>query len=160
MANKKETAKAEETKKSPVESVNEENIVDQLREKNLQKDATVQAALDEIEKEKDEKKKREAKSAILKFEYKNLRALLQLRRRRQEDKATKAYLSTTKEIKDDYLAGKLTKVEADKKSDEAEANLRKEMDKIDNETADNVRELRQAYPNYYCWDWDRFQSHR
>lgn len=152
MAEKKKNAE----QKPATESVEltAENIMDTVKAKNLQNESTVKAALDEIEKETDEKKKREAKHAILKCQYRNAKALISLRQRRAEEKVTKEHLTDTKTVLDEFLGGKLTPIEMEKKSQEIDKKEREAMNKISNEFNDNIRELRNAYPGHWCWEWD------
>lgn len=145
-----ETKAAVETKKTT-----EENVMDDLREMNLQNEKSVEAAMADLDKETDEKKKEEAKCAIRKHQYKNARALLELRRRRGEDKVTKEYLNDTKETLDQFLAGKLTRTEADEKDKNDEKKKNEGMRKVSDEYNKGIRELKNAYTEYYCYDWDR-----
>lgn len=155
----KEAKKAAPATQEKKGNSTEETVVDDIKNMNKQTESTVQAALDEIEKEKDEKKKEEAKRTIKRCEYKNKRALLDLRRRRAEDRATKEYLEATKETLDQYLGGKLTAIEANEKDQEDVKKMNDEFNKIDREYNKNVSELREAYPGYWSYDWDnRFRG--
>ena len=82
---------AKETKKAAGNevAVTEENVLDQIKNGNLMKEANVKAAIDEIEKQKDEKQKNEAMNMICTAKYSNSKALLELRARRREEKNTK-----------------------------------------------------------------------
>ena len=73
-----------EQKPAKAQETTVDNVVEQLRAKNLQSSTSVQAALEKMQKETEEKKRDEAIRAIKKFEYKNFRALLELRKRRAE----------------------------------------------------------------------------
>lgn len=151
MANKKETA----AKAAPATEVTADNIMDVIRAKNLMTDTALEAAVEQIAKDNDEDKKREAMHTIKRYEYKNARALIELRKRRAEDKITKEYLTKTKEVKDNFLSGKNTRVECDKMEREAEEAKRKAFQEMEKQYNDNVRELREAYPSYYSYEWDR-----
>ena len=153
--NKKAAQAAQAAPAATVNTVNEENIVDQIRNKNLQSSETVQAAMEELKKEKDAQKKREAMHAIKKHEYKNLRALLELRKRRAEDKATKEYLSATKETLDKFLAGELTPTEADEKDKKDTESKQKAFGEIDKDFSKQIKELQDCYPGYWSYTWDR-----
>lgn len=150
MAKEKKTA-AKPAQKSPA---TEENVMDDIKEMNTQTEESVAAAIAEIEKERDEKKKREAMNAIKKHEYKNKRALIELRKRRAEDKATKEHLAATKETLDNFLAGKLTAVEADEKDKKDEKTKSDAFREIEKKYSTNIRELRDAYPGYWSYEWD------
>lgn len=143
-----------EQKPAKAQETTVDNVVEQLRAKNLQSSTSVQAALEKMQKETEEKKRDEAIRAIKKFEYKNFRALLELRKRRAEEKATKEYLAGSKQILDDYLAEKLTRVEADKKSEEIEEAKRKAFSEAEKDFSNQCRELKDAYPGYWCYEWD------
>lgn len=131
-----------------------ENVMDMVKAKNLQTETSVASALAEIEKESDEKKKREAKDAILKFQYKNANALIEIRQRRAEEKATKEYLTGTKEILDQFLAGKITLIEANKKDEELNKTKEKAFNDIRKQFDEDRQELRNAYPNNWSYRWE------
>lgn len=149
----KTAAKAAETKTVVID---ETNVEEQIREGNLQNDSIIQDALAEIEKEKDERKKAEAMRAIRKFQYKNLKALLELKKRRKEDKASKEYLAKTLENFEAYKAGKLTIIEADKKDADANKEKSKSFDEADKWFNDQLNELKRQYPGYYSYEWDHY----
>lgn len=149
----KKPAEAKENK-SAVTEMTAENVMEVIKNKNLMTDDAVKAAAEQIEKDKAEDQKREAMRAIKRFEYKNASALIELRKRRAEEKATKEHLTKTKEILDGYLAGKTTRVESEKLEKEAEEAKRKAFKDIEQEFNQNYRELRDAYPGYYSYDWD------
>lgn len=131
-----------------------DNVMDQVRNKNLQNEESVKKALEDIEKEEDEKKREEAKRAIKKFQYKNLRALIELRRRRAEDKVTKEYLTATKVTLDEYLSGKITISEAEEKDIKDTRAKAEGFNKVDTTFGKEIKELKNAYPGYWSWDWD------
>ena len=110
----------------------EENVLDVIKKGNLLQEKNVADALAEIEKETNDKKKEDAKSMILQSQYNNLKALLQLRSRRREEKATKEYLTKTKELLDSALAGKITPAEHKVKKDELKQEMRKQCADSDN----------------------------
>ena len=164
MANKNEkkaAAAAAETK-APVANteITSENIEEQIKSENKMEDTIVAAAEAELQKEKDDKKKSELKQAIVMVDYINKRELLGLRKRRDEEKATKAALTATKEVLDDIKAGKITPREADKKLAEIAENKRKEFNAIDGKNRDLLRELQNNYPSYYSteWEYDRWAA--
>ena len=151
----KDTKKAAETKaeNQAVENT-PENIVENIRNKNLLTEDAVKAAAEQIEKDAAEDKKREAMRAIKRFEYKNARALIELRRRRAEEKVSKEYLTKTKENFDSYMAGKSTLIEANKADETASEEKDKKFRELNKEFDGYIRELRQAYPGYWCYEWD------
>ena len=137
-----------------VAATSEENVMDVIKTGNLLKESNVAAALAEIEKEKDEKQKQEAKEMICIAQYNNLKALLQLRARRREERATKEYLSKTKDILDQVLAGKLTPIEYRTKKNELEEQKRKACTESDTELRKESMELQSSYEGKYRYYWD------
>ena len=137
-----------------VAATSEENVMDVIKTGNLLKESNVAAALAEIEKEKDEKQKQEAKEMICIAQYNNLKALLQLRARRREERATKEFLSKTKEILDQVLAGKLTPNEYKAKKNELEEQKRKACNESDSELRKESTELQSSYEGRYRYYWD------
>ena len=137
-----------------VAATSEENVMDVIKTGNLLKESNVAAALAEIEKEKDEKQKQEAKEMICIAQYNNLKALLQLRARRREERATKELLSKTKEILDQVLAGKLTKIEYRAKKNELEEQKHKACTESDTELRKESMELQNSYEGKYRYYWD------
>ena len=148
---------AKENKKqetATVAATSEENVMDVIKTGNLLKESNVAAALAEIEKEKDEKQKQEAKEMICIAQYNNLKALLQLRARRREERATKEFLSKTKEILDQVLAGKLTPNEYKAKKNELKEQKRKVCTESDAELRKESDELQNSYEGRYRYYWD------
>lgn len=148
--------------------------LDDLRLDNMLGDTSAIDALAEIEKEKDEKKKREAKEAICIAVYYNRKTRAELRKRRAEDDVTKEELTESKtlleqllgvetEIKDGKLVPtkksipadqRITPMEYRKKKDELRESVRKKMNEIDKGHSKNLEELRNSYEGRYrCW-WD------
>lgn len=147
---------AKETKKAAGNevAVTEENVLDQIKNGNLMKEANVKAAIDEIEKQKDEKQKNEAINMICTAKYNNSKALLELRARRREEKNTKEYLTKTKELLDSVLAGKITPTEYNKKRDELREEFRKKNRESDNQLAEEMQELRNSFEGRWQYWWD------
>lgn len=149
---------AEKTKNNKTQEVvvNEENVVEQVKAGNLLKDKNVSAALDEIEKEQDEARKREAKDAIMCAKYINTKELINLRARRAEEKITKAALAKSKDLLDQLLGGKITPSEYKNLRKDAAKEKADVMSKADDELAKNMNELRRSYTGqwqYHC-EWD------
>lgn len=147
---------AKETKKAAGNevAVTEENVLDQIKNGNLMKEANVKAAIDEIEKKKDEKQKNEAINMICAAKYSNSKALLELRARRREEKNTKEYLTKTKELLDSVLAGKITPTEYKKKRDELREEFRKKNRESDNQLTEEMQELRNSFEGRWQYWWD------
>lgn len=152
MADKKNNKPAEN--KSTVTEMTAENVMEVIKNKNLMTDDAVKKAAEQIEKDKAEDKMREAMRAIKRFEYNNAKKLIDLRKRRAEEKVTKDGLAKSKEILDAYLGGKMTRIEAENACKEADKAEREAFSKVEKEYSENYRELRDAYPGYYCYEWD------
>ena len=154
MANKEnKAAKAAETKevKNPVTA---ENIEEQIKSENKMEDEIVKAAEDEIQKEKDEKKKSEYKQARMMAEYINKRELLELRKRREEEKATKTALTATLDTLEKLKKGEITPREMDKELGKIAEDKNKAFSEIDNHHRELLQELKNNFPGYYSVEWE------
>lgn len=149
----KETKSAAKAAQTPVE-VTSENVLDQLRAKNCVNQAAVDAAMKEIEKENDEKLKHEAKYAIKESQYTNMKELLELRKRRNEEKATKKCLEASRETLDKMLTGELTPNEYREEKKRFLREKQEEFRTIEQDHSKALRELKDAYPGYWSYEWD------
>ena len=147
---------AKETKKQGqgVELPNDENVMTNIREKNLLKEDNIAKALKSIDDDNDEKQQKEAKVAILCATYQNNKSLLKLRSRRREEKTTKKLLVKSKELLDDLLAKKITVKEYNQKRTELKNEFHKENIENDNIYSSELDELRDNFGNQFRWDWD------
>lgn len=147
---------AKETKKAAGNevAVTEENVLDQIKNGNLMKEANVKAAIDEIEKRKDEKQKNEAMDMICSAKYSNSKALLELRARRREEKNTKECLTKTKELLDSVFAGKITPTEHMKQRNGLREEFRKKNRESDNQLTEEMQELRNSFEGRWQYWWD------
>lgn len=146
---------AKETKKAATEvATTEDNVMEQIKSGNMLKESNVQAAIAEIEKQKDEKQKKDAMDMICVAKYNNIKALLELRARRREEKATKAYLSETKKVLDDTLAGKITPTDYKKKRSELKETCRKEQRESNRILDEELIELQNSFEGRYSYWWD------
>ena len=148
---------AKETKKpasNEVATVTEDNVMEQIKNGNLLKEKNVKAAIEEIEKQKDEKQKNEAINMICVAKYSNSKALLELRARRREEKNNKEFLTATKELLDDALGGKITPVDYKKKREELRDEFRKKNRESDNQLSEEMRELRNSFESRWEYWWD------
>lgn len=144
-----------ETKKAATEvATTEDNVMEQIKNGNMLKESNVQAAIAEIEKQKDEKQKKDAMDMICVAKYNNIKALLELRARRREEKATKAYLSETKKVLDDALAGKITPTDYKKKRSELKETCRKEQRESNRILDEELTELQNSFEGRYSYWWD------
>ena len=146
---------AKETKKAATEvATTEDNVMEQIKSGNMLKESNVQAAIAEIEKQKDEKQKKDAMDMICVAKYNNIKALLELRARRREEKATKAYLSETKKVLGDALAGKITPTDYKKKRSELKETCRKEQRESNRILDEELTELQNSFEGRYSYWWD------
>ena len=147
---------AKETKKpaSTAVVVTEDNVMEQIKNGNILAEANVKAAIEEIQKQKDEKQKKEAMDMICRAKYLNNKALLELRARRREEKNNKEYLTETKNILDEVLGGKITPTEYKKKCDDLREEFRKKNRESDNQLREEMQELRGSFEGRWQYWWD------
>jgi len=158
---------AEKTKKETHEVA--QGVEGAIRTGNQVTDTAIENALAEINKEKDEKKKREAKKRICIATYVNRKTLLQLQQRRREDDITKEKLDATKklvervlgvecEIKEGELIPTKKKIDAklvltptehEAETKKMEEDFRKKVSESDKQFEDAMRELRNSYEGEY-----------
>lgn len=153
----KNEKKVEEAKTN-VPALSEDNVMDRIKDQNRLSDENVKAALEKIQKEKDERKVKETTNMIMCAEYNTEKELINLRARRRESNITKETLKKNDDLLADVLAGKITPSEyRDKKREVA-----KEKDKKFSESRDQydteMRELRNSYTGEFCYmaEWDRY----
>lgn len=147
---------AKETKKpaSAAVAVTEDNVMEQIKNGNILAEANVKAAIEEIQKQKDEKQKKEAMDMICRAKYLNNKALLELRARRREEKNNKEYLTETKNILDEVLGGKITPIEYKKKCDDLREEFRKKNRESDKQLSEEMQELRESFEGRWQYWWD------
>lgn len=169
---------AKDTKdtKAAAAAAEQEEVQDGLRNANMMTDKAVVAAMEDIEKGKDDKKKQEAKIQICVATYDNRKKVLMKRKRKAEDKLEKygleqthalleRYLGVKCEIKDGELVPtktkidekeRLTAVEHKRELKKLNEEMRKKESEIDDEYRKGVEELRNSYEAEYRWylnDW-------
>lgn len=144
--------------KTNVPALSEDNVMDRIKDQNRLSDENVKAALEKIQKEKDDRKVKETTNMIMCAEYNTEKELINLRARRRESNITKETLKKNDDLLADVLAGKITPSEyRDKKREVA-----KEKDKKFSESRDQydteMRELRNSYTGEFCYmaEWDRY----
>jgi len=163
-------AKKEEEKKAPETKEAEENsTVDAIRTGNQITDDAITAALAEINKEKDENKKREAKKQLCIATYVNRKTVLLLQKNRREEKITKWKTEQSKsllerllgrecEIKDGECIPtdkkidaklRITPVQHEAETKKMEEECRKKTTESDKEFDEAMRELRNSYEGQY-----------
>lgn len=131
-----------------------ESIEEQIKSANKMEETIVELAEKEIKEEQDAKKKSDLKRAILQATYINSRELLELKKRRAEEKVTKKCLEGTLEALTELKSGKITPLEYDKKINDLVEDKRKDFKEIDDKHVELVKELRDNFPNYYSIDWE------
>lgn len=131
-----------------------ESIEEQIKSANKMEETIVELAEKEIKEEQDAKKKSDLKRAILQATYINSRELLELKKRRAEEKVTKKCLEGTLEALTDLKSGKITPLEYDKKIKDLVNDKRNDFKEIDDKHVELVKELRDNFPNYYSIDWE------
>ena len=153
----KNEKKVEETK-TKVPALSEDNVMDRIKDQNRLSDENVKAALEKIQKEKDERKVKETTNMIMCAEYNTEKELISLRARRRESNITKETLKKNDDVLAEVLAGKITPSEYREKKRE----IAKEKDKKFSESRDQydkeMRELRNSYTGEFCYmaEWDRY----
>ena len=147
---------AKETNKpaSTAVAVTEDNVMEQIKNGNILAEANVKAAIEEIQKQKDEKQKKEAMDMICRAKYLNNKALLELRARRREEKNNKEYLTETKNILDEVLGGKITPIEYKKKCEGLREEFRKKNRESDKQLSEEMQELRESFEGRWQYWWD------
>jgi hypothetical protein len=147
---------AKETNKqaSAAVAVTEDNVMEQIKNGNLLKEANVKAAIEEIQKQKDDKQKKEAMDMICTAKYSNSKALLELRARRREEKNNKEFLTATKNVLDDVLGGKITPTDYKKKREDLREEFRKKNRESDNQLREEMQELRESFEGRWQYWWD------
>ena len=131
-----------------------ESIEEQIKSANKMEETIVELAEKEIKEEQDANKKSDLKLAILQATYINSRELLELKKRRAEEKVTKRCLEGTLEALTELKSGKITPLEYDKKINDLVEDKRKDFKEIDDKHVELVKELRDNFPNYYSIDWE------
>ena len=155
MANDKN--KNSKESKTTIPALSEETVMDRIKDENRLKDTNVQAALERIKKEKDEKQIAEAQNMIMCAEYNAEKEHLTLRARRREAKITKDILQKNDEVLQEALDGKITPQEYRDKKREISKERQKKFDESADQFDKEMRELRGSYTGQYAyrsdWDW-------
>ena len=134
--------------------LSEENVLDEIKKGNLIDEEVIKLGDEKDNKEELERKVSEYRSAKNKAKYRNYKALLELRARRREEKITKEELAESKANFDDLCAGKITPAEYEDKLRDSAKKRREAIQKSNEELNKEIRELRDRFPGYYCYDWE------
>lgn len=155
----------------------EDQDLDGIRKSNILGDKAISAAMEEINKEKDEDQKREAKIQLCAITYYNAKERLIKQKRNREDNIQADKLAASKRIFERLIGfeceitkeGKLepTKKKVDEKERLTPAEVQREKDKLNEEIRkkisesdkkynEAIRELRDSYEGKYRWydTWD------
>ena len=134
--------------------VSVENVVEQIKAGNKFEEDVKNAALAELEKDKKDRQVAELKRAINKADYDEKKCLIALRKARAQEKPVKERLKSLDEAIEELKNGKITPTEYNKKCDDIREAHRKAIQEIEKEYEQIYRELRNAYPSYWGWDWE------
>lgn len=168
-------AKKEEEKKAAAQQQGNEDDV--LRKNNILADNAIDAAIEEMNKEKSDQQKRDAKVAFCAITYYNQKARAELRKRRREDDIQKEKLDASKKIFERFIGfeceiqkdgklkktdkkvadgDRLTAVEVRQEKDKLNEEIRKKIQESDRLYSKDISELRGSYEGQYRWysDWD------
>lgn len=151
MANKTEKNAATENAKVEVTT---ENVVEQLKAGNKFEEDVTNEAINQLKKEKKDRQVNELKRAINRASYDEKKCLISLRKGRAVEKLSKERLKNLDVCIDELKNGKLTPVEYEKKTDAVKEEHRKKMAELDKEYEEYYRELRNAFPSFWGWDWE------
>ena len=149
---------AKETKKAEVKNtvVDENNVLDTIKNGNKMPDGLADEVKNEIAEEEKKKKKSILKEKILKAGYWNKKEVLQQRQRSREEKANKEALTSSKEQLDNLDAGKITPIEYEEELKKSQQEKEKAIRESNEEYRKELRELQNSFEGDYVWDWDRY----
>lgn len=122
---------------------------------NLNKEA-VEAAAEEIVKRNKERRKDESIRLLNRSAYTVEKQRLTLRLQRRKEKADKAYMDAVGALEKELNEGKHDKTSWEKAFEEISKKRTKAYTEADTIYREYCNKLKQLYPDYYCYDWDRF----
>lgn len=125
-----------------------ENIEEQIRSGNKFNEDLAEKAKKRNSEKEEERKVAELATAQSVARYCNKRELLELKKRRKEEKATKTCLEKTKELLDKLEGGELTKVQYDKEIKAAYKAKFDEFNEIQKWFDELVKELRESFDGW------------
>ena len=156
-------AKEQKKVEQPV-ALSMENVVDNIRKDNTLQRKNINAAIEKIAQQKDEKQQKEAMDAMLRADFNVKKSLLQLRARRGEEKATKEAL-----VRNATLLNRLTGRDGEDKElpadqvitpneygqllEESNRKTKEDIRKVNEELEKHTRELRDSFEGQYCYWW-------
>lgn len=146
-------AQTEETKVTSAVETTVENIEEQIKSGNKFNEDLAEKAKKRNSERDEERKVAELAEVQSSARYCNKRELLELKKRRKEEKATKECLDKTKNLLDDLESGKITKNEYKDKISEAYKEKFKAFDEIDKWFNGLVNELKNGFDGW-TGEWE------
>lgn len=147
----------------PVEAT-EESVMDVIRNQNIGEKSVAEEVDKRMKNEKNERLIEDTKRKVAAAEYNNMKALLMLRLRRREERATKEYLKSTKELLDklkgytdekgEFVEPTLTIFQYEGERDKIIKVKREAFRDADKVYRDELSELRYQYPQCWSYEWD------
>lgn len=132
-----------------------ENIEEQIKAGNKFNEELAKKAAEKNAEDEEKRKVAELAQQQSIADWVNKRELLDLKKRRKEDRATKECLTKTKELLDDLNNGKLTVLEYKNKIKGVYRDKFKTFDEIDKWFNDLVSELRNCYVGWESnWEYN------
>ena len=150
----KDTKKTEKVEKGgtlKLSAINEESVLDQIKNANRFSDEIVKLAEEKADKEEKERMAKELKD---KATYVNISSVLRTRLVRAQEKAISKAREDSRTLLEEVIAGKLTAVEYNDKIDASITEANKAVDAAIKEYDQNKKELRNKFPHTWSWDWD------
>lgn len=147
-------AKEKPATKPEVANANDESIDEALRQENLSTKEIAQKAVEKNKAENEERIMNELRREINRAEYCNWRDVAQTRKTKQEMRAQEDTRNEGKKLLEQLKGGEITMVEYRDARKELEKKQREKFSKISEELSKTMRELRQRFPGYYCYEWD------
>lgn len=150
----KDKKNEEQPKKGLLESVNEENILDQIKNANKFSEEIVKLADQQKDEKEKERMARELNEIRDKATYVNLKSVLRSQLTNRHKRATDAARKATWDILQKVVSGEMTAVEYDKAIEDAIVESNKKIDEARKSYDEGCRELKSKFPGSWCWDWD------
>lgn len=141
-------------KKAQTSQVTEDSVMDEIRKGNLIDEEVIKIGDEKDAEDEKERKVREYRKAKNQAKYTNRKALLELRERRRQEKATKEWLDKTKSAFDRLCGGEITPLEYKEERRKMAEEKEKAFRDSDTQFTKEVSELRNAFPGYWSYDWD------
>lgn len=160
----KQNKQAQTTAPAKLVEATEESVMDIIRNQNIGEKSVAEEVDKRMKDEKNERLIEDTKRKVSAAEYNNMKALLMLRLRRREERATKEYLKSTKELLDklkgytdekgEFVEPTLTIFQYEGERDKIIKAKREAFRDADKVYRDELSELRYQYPQYWSYEWD------